>query len=392
MDSETILLRIMREHWPSVEALLKKALPPAVFESVRSNVAKALACRTDANGFACFVCEDCAARHRVFFTCKSRCCPTCGKIRAAEGAVKAQSRLLNVQHQHLTFSVPSELRGLLYNDRSLLAVVAKAAATATITAMGTRCKAFAPLPGIMLTVHTYGRDLTFHPHVHVLVTRGGLRADGVWQPIKLYPAAQYRRLWQYYLLKFLRKKLRHQLGPYRMIGSLYNKYPTGFIVNVMSWYRSGKKAAAYLCRYTGRPPLSERRIVAYDGKRVTIAYADYRDGQNKELTLSAARFLLRLLQHAWPRYMRDVHYYGLYQPSRCKAKAQAVAGASKYGDQVLPIRELSRRERLIVALNEKPKTCPACGGRLLFEELVLPRDIHVQKSKTQQARQLCLSM
>jgi hypothetical protein len=374
-----VLRTILEDHWTSVKDRIIRRLPAAVAAAVVANVEKVLQCRTETNGFAEFVCDACGRTHTVCFTCKSRFCPSCGKVRAGEAAAMAATRLLNVEHQHLTFSVPAELRPLLFTDRSLLAVVAKAAAQATIKAMGTRCKAYAPLPGVMATVHTYGRDLTFHPHVHVLVTRGGLRADGVWQPIKIYPAQQYRRLWQHCLLDLLRKKHKGKYGSCRLIGSLYRKYPTGFIVNVMSYYRSGRKAAAYCCRYTGRPPLSEKRITAYDGKRVKIAYTDYRDGQKKELTLSAAQFLLRLMQHVWPRYVRDVHYYGLYQPSRRKKHVESVAQASRYKDQVRPALPLSRRERLILALSTSPKTCSDCGGPLRFQEVFLPGHSYAKK-------------
>jgi hypothetical protein len=207
----------------------------------------------------------------------------------------------------------------------------------------------------------------------VLCTEGGLRDDGVWQPVKLFPAPQYRRLWQHFLLTLLRRKLKGDRGAQRLIGSLYRKYPTGFIVNVMSQYASGRKAAAYWCRYTGRPPLSEKRIVAYDGQQVTLAYRDYRDGQDKTLTLPAWQFLVRLVQHVWPRYMRAVHYYGLYQPARRKRHAAAVAQASRYGDQVLPVPPRSRRERLLEALSGAALPCPHCGGCLKVDHVEFPR-------------------
>ena len=391
MNDDSILQTILRDHWPAAKILAERKLPADVFESACANVEKALRCRTDESGFAQFVCDQCGGKHAVHFTCKSRFCPTCGKVRAAEAAANAKGRLLNVEHQHLTFSVPSEIRMLLFNDRSLLSIVAKAVAKAALEAMGTRCRAFAPVPGVMTTIHTYGRDLGWHVHVHVLVTRGGLRADGVWQPIKIYPAKQYRRLWQYHLLKLLRKKLKNKRGPCRMIGSLYKKYPTGFIVNVMSMYKSGSIAAAYCCRYTGRPPLSERRITKYDGRNVTVAYTDYRDKKDKELTLPAVQFLVRLLQHVWPRYMRDVHYYGLYQPARRKQHVEAVAQASKYGDQVRPGLMLSKRERLIMALAASPRQCPDCGGDLLFLELKLPSKTHAT-TKSKSTGQLTLRM
>ena len=399
-DGDSLLQRILHDHWETAKAIVDRLLPQSVAESAEINVAKALRCGTDECGFACFVCDACGSKHAVRFSCKSRFCPRCGKARAAEAAALAQSRLLNVEHQHLTYSVPAGLRALLLADRSLLAVVAKAAAKATIEAMGTRCKAHAPLPGVMATVHTYGRDLSWHVHVHVLVTRGGLRADGVWQPIKLFPATQYRRLWQHHLLSLLRKRLKGRRGTCRVLGSLYRKYPSGFIVNVMSYYRSGRKAAAYCCRYTGRPPLSERRITVYDGNNVTISYTDYRDKQDKELTLPAAKFLVRLLQHVWPRYMRDVHYYGLYQPARRRQHVDAVASASKYANQVRPALPLTRRERLIIALSQPPRRCPDCGGNLRFQELHLPgrsqHKTHAKNTQTNEAHrrtgQLALRM
>lgn len=363
-----------------MEPVLERFVPASVAEAARDAVAKALRCLTPECGFARYRCEECDATHAVCFTCKSRFCPTCGRARAAEAAAQAQNRLLNVRHRHLTFSVPSELRPLLFQRRELLALVAQAAAQATLTAVGTRSRKHPPLPGVMATLHTYGRDLTFHVHVHVLCTEGGLRADGVWQPVYLFPAQQYRRLWQHFLLTSLRRRLKGDRSVSRLIGSLYRKYPTGFIVNVMSRYRNGRQAAAYCCRYTGRPPLSERRITGYDGKRVTLAYQDYRDGQHKTVTLSARQFLLRLVQHVWPRYQRDVHYYGLYQPSRRKAHTSAVARASRFGDQVLPVPPLSRTERLLQALAGRQLSCPACGGALILERVQFPRKCHVTQS------------
>ena len=378
MEGKTpgLLQTILRDHWSRVEPLLARRLPAEVAAAARTAVAKALHCGTPANGFVRYRCLVCEAFHTVCFTCKSRFCPACGKARAAQAATNAQGRLLNVRHRHLTFAVPAELRPLLFRDRALLHTVARAAAEATLKAVGTRCRRHPPLPGVMATVHTFGRDLTFHVHVHVLCTEGGLRADRVWQPVTLFPAAQYRRLWQYHLLTGLRRKLKGNRSAQRVIGRLFRQHPRGFIVHVMSRYPNGRKAAAYCCRYTGRPPLSERRITQYDGQQVTFSYQDYRDGQAKTLTLPAAEFLLRLLQHVWPRYQRDVHYYGLYQPARRKVHLAAVVRASRYGDQVRPRPTLSGRDRFLQALADRPLPCPACGAPLVVDHVEFPRARH----------------
>lgn len=394
-DERGLLKAMVADHWESVEPVLSRYLPDDVKNGVASAVEKMLRCGTEASGFAQLRCPDCGAVRIVVFKCKSRFCPDCGKARAAEAAANACGRLLNVGHRHLTFSVPCELRPLLFENRKLLSVVAKAAAQTTLHAVGTRCRANAPLPGVMATVHTFGRDLTFHVHVHVLCTEGGLRSDGVWQPVHIFPASQYRRLWQYYLLKGLRKALKGDRKAAWIIGRLFNKYPTGFIVNVMSRYRNGRKAAAYCCRYTGRPPISERRIVGYDGKFVTISYRDYRDNVDKTLTLTAAKFLLRLFAHVWPRYMRDVHYYGLYQPSRRRDHVEDAVKASKYADQVRPVPAVSRRERMAQALNDLELRCLECGSYVILEHIEYAGRRYEKKGKAPPGtdrRQLSLSM
>jgi hypothetical protein len=394
-NDSSLLRTIIAEHWDTLKPILGRYLPDEVKSAVVSAVEKMLRCGTEANGFAQFRCPDCGALRIVAFKCKSRFCPDCGRSRAAEAAANASGRLLNVGHRHLTFSVPCELRPLLYKNRKLLSVVAKAAAEATIHAVGTRCKAHAPLPGVMATVHTFGRDLGFHVHVHVLCTEGGVRADEVWQPVHIFPAQQYRRLWQYYLLKNLRKATKGNRSAAWIIGSLYKKHPTGFIANVMSSYRNGRKAAAYCCRYTGRPAISVRRIVGYDGRYVTISYKDYRDNLDKTLTLTAGKFLLRLFAHVWPRYMRDVHYYGLYQPSRRRKHVEDAVNASKYHDQVRPVPAASRRERMIKALEDLELRCVECGSYVILEHIEYAGRRYEKKVKGppgSQQWQLSLSM
>jgi len=385
VTGEGLLRQIIADHWGQVEPLLDDRLPAPVAAAVREAVPKLLRCRTPEQGFVRYRCPACATTHTVCFTCKCRFCPACGQARAAEAAAQIQGRLLNVRHRHLVFTTPVELRPFFFADRSLLGVLARAAAKTTLALIGGACRRHPPLPGVMTTVHTYGRDLQFHVHVHVLCTEGGLRADGVWQPVTYLPAQRANRLWQHYLLKGLRRRLKGQRQLTRQLGSLYRKYPDGFVVNLTSRYRHGRQAAAYCCRYTGRPPLSEHRLGPYDGQQVTFGYRDHRDGATKTLVLPASEFLLRLFQHVWPRYARDIHYFGLYQPPRRKAHAQAVARASRFGDQVLPVLPLSRAERLLAALAGRALRCAGCGGPLLVEQVQFPRRSH-GSSKSQTTR------
>lgn len=252
MSTGDLLLTILSDHWGQAEALVRKQFSAPVADTARDAVAKTLKCRTESNGFVQYRCDDCGTAYRVCFSCKSRFCPTCGIARAQEAAANAQDRLLNVMHRHLTFSVPAERRPILFADRKLLNLVAKAAVQTTLEAVDTRCRKHSLVPGVMATVHTYGRDLGFHVHVHVLCTEGGLRDDGVWQPVHIFPAQQYRRLWQYHLLKLLRRALKGNRRAQWTIGRLHTTHPTGFIVNAVSTYKNGCNRACKTISVAGQ--------------------------------------------------------------------------------------------------------------------------------------------
>jgi hypothetical protein len=364
---------------------LDRALPAAVAATARQIVPKVLRCRTPAAGYIRYRCVACRREHTVCLSCKTRFCPGCGRARAAEAATLAQGRLLNVRHRHLVFCVPAQLRTFLNADRRLLTLVAKAAAYTVLRVVDGWDKKHTLLPGIMATVHTFGSDLRFNPHVHLICTEGALGSEGRWHPVKFFPIRQCKKLWQYYLLTFLRRKLRRDRSAQWQIGHLFQRYPEGCAVNVMSSYRNGVGTAAYCCRYTGRPPLAEYRITHYDGQHVTFTWTDYKHQTQQSLQLPAVTFLLRLLQHLWPRYQRDVHYYGLYLPAKRKAYAAAVVKASKFGEQTLPRQPLSRVERLIFArAGQQESRCPTCGNYLEIEHIAYPRSLRKHHATSSQ--------
>ena len=116
------------------------------------------------------------------------------------------------------------------------------------------------------------------------------------------------RKFQYYVLTSLRRELKRDQNVLALIQRCFDRYPDGFRVNVMSRYANAGMAASYCCRYTGRPPISEGRIVDYNGQQVTYWYDDYRTGERVEKTVSAEEFLFLLLQHLPPKHSRTVRY------------------------------------------------------------------------------------
>jgi hypothetical protein len=370
----SVLQQILRTHGRQALVSLVGRVPRSVSEAARAALDKMMLCRTAQGGFVRLRCDTCGETKTIFFTCKSRLCPSCGWLHGQRLTESLQARLIKCRYRHLVFSVPRELRELFFWHRELLPVACHAAAAGTIKAFESRCRRHRLVPGIVASCHTFGRNLRFHVHVHLLVTEGALQVGGVWQPVRIFPARQYRRYWHYYLLTKLRAALPAQHPAQATIGRLFRKYPTGFIANVQSSYGSVRAALSYCCRYLARPPMGERRILHYDGHYVTFEYKDYKTCSTRRERCGAVRFVRLLLQHVLPRYARNIHYYGLYRPQVRRRWFAQARRASKYPQNIggPPARHLSWRERILQAFKVDPAHCPHCATPMGVHEIQLP--------------------
>jgi hypothetical protein len=199
------------------------------------------------------------------------------------------TEILDRPHRHLVFTIPEQLRAKIYWDRDLLKFLSDIAAkvvmenTQDLTA------------GIITVVHTFGRDLSFNPHVHLLMTEGGLDDNAKWFGIYFLPYSKLRKQWQYYLLTELKKCLPKTKDVSCLIDTLFVKYPKGFYVNAESKMDNAQKAAKYIGRYIARPSIAESRIQGYDGQTVAFAYEDHQTGESKSETLPVLQFIGRLI-------------------------------------------------------------------------------------------------
>lgn len=370
----SVLQQILRNHGRQALATLAGRVPGCVWEAARAALDKMMLCRTRQGGFVRLRCDTCGETKTIFFTCKSRLCPSCGWLHGQRLTESLQARLIRCRYRHMVFSVPRQLRELFFWHRELLPVACHAAAAAVVKAFEARCRKHRLVPGIVATCHTFGRNLRFHVHVHLLVTEGALQVGGVWQPVRFFPAREYRKRWQYYLLTKLRSALPAEHPAHGTIGHLFRKYPTGFIVNLQSSYPSVRMALSYCCRYLARPPMGERRILHYDGQYVTFEYKDYKTGQQRRERCGAVRFVRLVLQHVLPRYARNIHYYGLYRPQARRRWFAQARRASKYPQNIggPPARHLSWRERILLAFKVDPVQCPHCATPMGVHEIQLP--------------------
>jgi len=180
------------------------------------------------NGYAEYVCPHCGNKKQVPFTCKSRFCTSCGKIYIDKWVEKIVGNIFDVPHRHLVFTIPQELRKIIFNNRMLIKVMMDCASQAALEVLQSR--GTDAVPGMLVIVHTFGRDLKFNVHVHMLITEGGLTSNNQWVDIPFLPYGLLRKKWQYYLLTAIKATLPKTRENAQFIDDLFKRNDKGFYV------------------------------------------------------------------------------------------------------------------------------------------------------------------
>jgi hypothetical protein len=288
-------------------------------ESIVENIEKLLLCRTQELGFHKYQCPHCGEFLTVPHSCKSRICSSCGKLATDRWISANLPQFPNVSYQHLVFTLPEELRPLiLLNRRPFLNALFKYAAfTVRIWAVTDRRY----IPGIVMVLHTFGRDLKFNPHIHMLVTCGGLSCDySAWIDNSFIPHQALKSIWRYHIVSFIRNSLKKKA---LALPLFLRRNPNSFLNAIYSkiWYVSlGRKLSdasftiTYIGRYTKRPVIAESRIVEYDGSFVLFHYKDQVASRTLHVRLAVDEFIARLIRHIPDKGFRQIRYAGIFAP------------------------------------------------------------------------------
>jgi hypothetical protein len=355
------LADIVRAAGPEVCARL------AVLPSQKRALEAILQCRTAALGGQAFVCDRCGAALYSYHSCGNRNCPKCHGQQTAEWLKAQRARLLPCAYYLLTFTLPAEVRPLARSHQKIVyGVLIKSAAAA----VQTLCKDpqwLGAQPSLLGVLHTWTRALLYHPHAHFLVSAGGLSPDGkAWLDAKhpgfFLPVRALSRIFQ--------GKVRAGLAAAGLLSGL----PAGLWSKKKKWVvhaqpaGEGDKVLEYLGRYVFRIAIANSRLESLQDGQVTFRYRDNRTQQFKRVTLSAADFLQRFLQHVLPKGLPKVRHYGL-DGSACGARretALALLVARSHGpspESAMPPAEVVREA------SETPTAplCPHCHkGHLIW--------------------------
>lgn len=283
---------------------------PVVFEEVN----KALHCKDFSYGYTQFDCPDCNNFILIPHTCKSRFCSSCGNIYATSRAISVSKKCINQKHRHLTFTIPEQLRLFFLKDRSLLNYLFESVDETIKYVFYKLNKSSSITPGFVLVLHTYGRDLKWNPHIHMLITEGGFtRNTKVFRHVNHFHYEVYRKTFQRILLDKLSSSLDKSF--YKLKKSLYSSFNNGFYVRAKDdKHKNIEDGIKYVVRYTGKPVMAESRITDLDINKglITYWYFDHTTKKQVIVTEHVFSFIAKLIRHIPDRQFKMVRYYGLY--------------------------------------------------------------------------------
>jgi hypothetical protein len=350
-------------------------------------VLKALSqCRTAALGGHLEACDHCGHRRAVYHSCRNRHCPKCQGLAQADWTRARCADLLPVDYFHVVFTLPHALCPLaLYRPRVVYDLLFRAAMD-TLATFARDPRYFSAdtggAIGITAILHTWGQNLSLHPHLHCVVTGGALSADekNFVRPRHkgfLFPVRALSKVFRAKFLDGLMKAFeRDKLGEDTSVPRLCNKLRSSdWVVYAKPPFAGPERVLAYLGAYTHRIAISNRRILRLENGRVDFRYRDYADARKqKVMRLPIDEFIRRFLLHVLPRSFVRIRHYGLLaNRSRKKKIAQCRALLSAPEPQALNKEAVS--EKLLRLTGVDILRCPACdqGAMVIVAEIDRPR-------------------
>ena len=349
-------------------------------------------CRTARLGGHVDRCDTCSHVRIAYNSCRDRHCPKCQGAQRAEWLAQRLKRLLPVPYFHVVFTLPHELNPVVLRNPRRCYKLLFAAASRTLLQVGRDPKHLGAQIGITAVLHTWGQNLLLHPHLHCVVTGGGLASDETWVATAPQFFAPVRVLGRLYRGKFLASLRReHEKGTLKLPPALEDPAAWSQLINTLyekDWvvyakppFGGPEQVFKYLGRYTHRVAISNQRILDIAHGKVTFSLRDYAQGaRRRRMTLDAVEFLRRFLLHVLPHGFVRIRHYGLFASTNVPTKL-ALARALFTADPEEDLQDTASREPLTWWEKFREITgvdvmqCPHCGtGRLQREEILPPSD------------------
>jgi len=338
------------------------------------SVLRAIArCRTAALGGHIDQCSQCGHQAISYNSCRNRHCPKCQAQARQRWLAAREKELLEVPYFHVVFTLPQELNPLcLRNARILYDLLFRASAEAMLEVAANPKRLGAQI-GFLSILHTWGQNLLLHPHIHCVVPAGGLSSDhrswirpkyAFFLPVEVLSAV-FRAKFVHGLRKAFRKRKLILSGstaalrnPKRFAAFVDSLFRQQWVVYAKPAFGAPTQVLRYLGRYTHRVAISNHRLLAFDGERVTFRWRDYAHGNKQQkMTLDATEFLRRFTQHILPRGFVRIRQFGILANTRRSALLALVR-------QLLTAAPMASEAGSTDAVKSSAWQCPHCQGEM----------------------------
>jgi hypothetical protein len=356
---------IFRRHGPAYRA----AFGETMLASHTRVIEAIIECRSAASGSVLYQCEDCGEPHVAARCCGNRHCPVCQQGKAEQWLCRQLERQLPTPYFMLTFTVPAPLREFLRrHPREGYGALFAASSGAIKTLSADDKHLGADTPGFFGVLHTWGRQLQYHPHIHYVVPGGGFDShDGRWHVADRGFFLPVRAL-----SPIFRAKFRDAMANAGLLAQIDAKvWTVDWNVNCQP-VGDAQASLKYLSRYVFKVGISEGRIVRADDSQVVFRYRKVNSQRQRTMALSPAEFIRRFLQHVLPTGFMKVRYFGFLSPSfsmpieEVRGRIELAQGFAVRAPRDAPAEVSTARATMC---------CPHCGGRLRWCSVVLPRPL-----------------
>ena len=344
-------------------------------------------CKTGAYGTNVSICEDCGQFEVHYNSCRNRCCPMCQALPKEKWIDKRREDVLDAPYFHVVFTVPQELNPLIYSNQQLLYDALYHSVSATINELTADSKHLGAKVGYICVLHTWGSEMNYHPHIHVILIGGGLSAKNEWRdkgeefflPVEILSKVfrgkymdELKSLYKDNKLEFhgSSEKYRNSYNFKELLNTCYEK---DWVPHCKKTFNGAQSVINYLGKYTHRIAISNHRIIRMDEDTVTYYVKDYREqGKWKELTISGIEFVRRFLMHVPPKRFVRIRHYGLLC-TRSKNKhltlCRNLLGCKKY---ISILKDMESPQIIETLYGIKLSVCKCCGGHLGKPHLHMP--------------------
>ena len=336
---------------------------PATMPGDHRKVVEAIiTCRTSACGVALYQCEHCGEPHILYRSCGNRHCPTCQHHKSRTWLENQMNRQLPGHHFMITFTVPETLRRFVRsNQRTAYSAMFQASSEAIKILAADEQHVGGDLPGFLGVLHTWGRQLHYHPHIHYVVPGGALSTkEHRWHPSRIDFFVPVRAL-----SRLFRAKFRDEIAKAGLLGLIPPEvWQTDWNVNCQA-AEAGEHPLRYLAPYVFKVAISNRRIVKVENRTVFFRYKKPRSRRWRTMALEVMEFIRRFLQHVLPTGFMKVRYYGFMNPN-----------SSVSLDEINALIEMAYGFTVTAPEPETQPipvmTCVLCGATLRYRRLLLP--------------------